>query len=134
MEVRPRSRVREKGVAQTKDAYEKFKAVARRERAIARPSIRPPPRARATRLKVIEMTRANTNAMFDFTESCRREVAVGVRRAFRPSMRALQFETSPAGQGARGLAQKGSRRRTAEPIKSGVSKAMKRSPNGKHSQ
>jgi phasin len=117
----------EKGVAQSKEAYEKFKATAEQNTEILETMY-----STATQgsteygLKLIEIARYNTNAAFTFVEklfgvktpSELIEVATAHSRT--------QFETlSAQGKELAGLAQKVATE-TAEPIKSGVEKAMKK--------
>ena len=117
----------EKGVAQTKDAYEKFKAVAEENTAMLETVYSTASKgANDYGLKVIEMARANTNAMFDFTESLFGVKSPSEFVELSTKHARTQFETL-TGQGKElaGLAQKVATE-TAEPIKSGVSKAMKK--------
>ena len=73
----------EKGVAQTKDAYEKMKAVAEQNTEMLETVYATASKGSTEYgLKVIEIARANTNAYFDFVEQpVRREVAVRAGRA-----------------------------------------------------
>jgi len=117
----------EKGVAQTKDAYEKFKAAAEENTEMLETVYTTASKGTTEYgLKVIEVARANTDAMFDYVEalfgvkSASEFVEVSTKHARE------HFETL-TGQGKElaGLAQKVATE-TAEPIKSGVSKAMKK--------
>ncbi len=117
----------EKGVAQSRDAYEKFKAVAEENTEMLETVYSTASQGSTEYgLKMIEITRYNTNAAFTFVEklfgvkspSDFVEVATAHSR--------MQFETLTAqGKELAGLAQKVATE-TAEPIKSGVSKAMKK--------
>lgn len=117
----------EKGVAQTKEAYEKIKAAAEENTEMLETVY-----STATQgsteygLKMIEIARFNTNAAFTFVEklfgvktpSELVEVATAHSR--------MQFETlSAQGKELAGLAQKVATD-TTEPLKAGVSKAMKK--------
>jgi phasin len=117
----------EKGVAQTKDAYEKFKAAAEENTEMLETVYTTASKGTTEYgLKVIEVARANTDAMFDYVEalfgvkSASEFVEVSTKHARE------HFETlSGQGKDLAGLAQKVATE-TAEPIKSGVSKAMKK--------
>ena len=61
----------EKGVAQTKEAYEKMKAVAEENTEMLETVYTTATKgATDYGLKVIEIARTNTNAMFDYMEAC----------------------------------------------------------------
>ena len=117
----------EKGVAQSKEAYEKFK-VAAEENSQMLETVYSTASKGATDygLKMIEMARANTSAMFDFTESLFGAKSPSELVELSTKHARAQFETL-TGQSKElaGLAQKVATD-TAEPIKSGVSKAMKK--------
>jgi phasin len=117
----------EKGVAQTKDAYEKMKATAEENTQMLETVYTTASKgATDYGLKVIEIARSNTDAMFDYMEAMfgvktpSEFVEVSTKHARE------QFETL-TGQSKvlAGLAQKVAMD-TAEPIKTGVSKAMKK--------
>ena len=117
----------EKGVAQTKDAYEKVKAAAEESTEMLEACYSTASKGSTEYgLKMIEIARANTNATFSFIESL-----FGVKSAselveLTTAHSRTQFETlSAQGKELAGLAQKVASD-TAEPIKSGVSKAMKK--------
>ena len=117
----------EKGVAQSKEAYEKFKAAADENTATLETVY-----SAATQgsteygLKVIEIARANTNAYFDFVGSLFGVKSPSELIELTTAHSRTQFETlSAQGKELAGLAQKVASD-TAEPIKSGVSKAMKK--------
>jgi len=117
----------EKGVAQTKDAYEKVKAAAEESTEMLEACYSTASKGSTEYgLKMIEIARANTNATFSFIESL-----FGVKSAselveLTTAHSRTQFETlSAQGKELAGLAQKVATD-TAEPIKSGVSKAMKK--------
>jgi phasin len=117
----------EKGVAQTKDAYEKMKAVAEENTEMLETVYTNASKGASDYgLKVIEIARFNTDTMFNYVEAM-----FGVKT---PSdfielstKHARQHFETLSGQGKElaGLAQKVATE-TAEPIKSGVSKAMKK--------
>ena len=117
----------EKGVAQTKEAYEKFKAAAEQNTEMLETVYTTASKGTTEYgLKVIEVARANTDAMFDYVEalfgvkSASEFVEVSTKHARE------HFETlSGQGKDLAGLAQKVATE-TAEPIKSGVEKAFKK--------
>ena len=117
----------EKGVAQTKDAYEKFKAVAEENTEMLETVYTTASKgANDYGLKVIEIARSNTEAMFDYVEAM-----FGVKTPSEfvelSTKHAREHFDALSGQSKElaGLAQKVATD-TAEPIKSGVSKAMKK--------
>jgi phasin len=117
----------EKGVAQTKDAYEKMKAVAEENTEMLETVYTNASKGASDYgLKVIEIARYNTDAMFNYVEAM-----FGVKTPsdfieLSTKHAREQFETlSGQGKELTGLAQKVATE-TAEPIKSGVSKAMKK--------
>jgi phasin len=117
----------EKGVAQTKDAYEKMKAVAEQGTEMLETCYSTASKGSTEYgLKMIEITRANTNAYFDFVESLFGVKSPSELVELSTAHARSQFETL-TGQGKElaALAQKVATD-TAEPIKSGVSKAMKK--------
>ena len=117
----------EKGVAQSKQAYEKFKAVAEENTEMLETVYTTASKgATDYGLKMIEIARANTDAMFDFTEALFTVKSPSEFVELSTKHARTQFETL-AGQSKElaGLAQKVATE-TAEPIKSGVSKAMKK--------
>ena len=117
----------EKGVAQSRDAYEKFKAVAEDNTAMLETVY-----SNATQgsteygLKVIEIARYNTNATFTFVEKLFNVKSPSDFVELATAHSRTQFETlSAQGKELAGIAQKVASE-TAEPIKSGVTKAMKK--------
>src|SRR5215208_1422039 len=117
----------EKGVAQSKATYEKFKAVAEDNTAMLETVYTSASKGTTDySLKVIEIARANTDAMFDFAEALFAVKSPSELIELSTKHAREQFETL-AGQSKElaGLAQKVATE-TAEPIKSGVSKAMKK--------
>lgn len=117
----------EKGVAQTKDTYEKFKAVAEQNTEMLETVY-----STATQgsteygLKVIEIARYNTNAAFTFVEKLFGVKSPSELIEVATAHSRMQFETLAAqGKELGTLVQKVATE-TAEPIKSGVSKAMKK--------
>ena len=117
----------QKGVAQTKDAYEKMK-VAAEENTQMLETVYSTASKGATDygLKMIEIARANTSAMFDFTESLFGVKSPSELVELSTKHARAQFETlSGQSKELAGLAQKVATD-TAEPIKTGVSRAMKK--------
>ena len=117
----------EKGVAQSRDTYEKFKAAAEQNTEMLETVY-----SNATQgsteygLKVLEVARANTDAMFDYVEAMFGVKSPSEFVELSTKHARAQFETL-TGQSKElaGLAQKVATD-TAEPIKTGVSKAMKK--------
>ena len=128
MEIPPAFReFAEKGVAQTKDAYEKFKAVAEENTAMLETAYTAASKGSTEYgLKVLEVARANTDAMFDYVEAMFGVKSPSEFVELSTKHAREHFETL-TGQGKElaGIAQKVATE-TAEPIKSGVSKAMKK--------
>src|SRR5215470_6257195 len=117
----------EKGVAQSRDAYEKIKAAAEQNTEMLETVY-----SNATQgsteygLKVIEIARFNTNAAFTFVEKLFGVKSPSELVEVATAHSRMQFETLTAqGKELGTLAQKLATE-TAEPIKSGVSKAMKK--------
>jgi phasin len=117
----------EKGVAQTKDAYEKMKAAAEESTEMLETCYSTASKGSTEYgMKLIEIGRTNTNAAFDYFESL-----FGVKSASElvevtTAHARSQFEALTAqGKELTALAQKVATD-TAEPIKTGVSKAMKK--------
>ena len=117
----------EKGVAQSRNAYEKFKAVAEENTEMLETVY-----SNATQgsteygLKVIEIARYNTNATFTFVEKLFGVKSPSEFVELATAHSRTQFETlSAQGKELAGIVQKVATD-TAEPIKSGVSKAMKK--------
>jgi phasin len=117
----------EKGVAQTRDAYEKMKAAAEHNTEMLETVY-----TNATQgsteygLKVIEIARFNTNAAFTFVEKLFGVKSPSELVEVATAHSRMQFETLTAqGKELGTLAQKVATE-TAEPIKSGVEKAMKK--------
>ena len=117
----------EKGVAQTKDAYEKFKAVAEENTHMLETVYATASKGSTEYgLKMIEVARANTDSMFNYVEALFGVKSPSDFIELSTKHARAQFETL-TGQGKElaGLVQKVATE-TAEPIKSGVSKAMKK--------
>ena len=117
----------EKGVEQTKANYEKFKAVAEENTEMLETVY-----SSATQgsteygLKMIEIARYNTNATFTFIEKLFGVTSPSQFIELATAHSRTQFETlSAQGKELGTLAQKVATE-TAEPIKSGVTKAMKK--------
>jgi len=117
----------EKGVAQTKDAYEKMKAVAEQNTEMLETVYSTATQgSTAYGLKVIEIARYNTNTAFSFVEKLFGVKSPSELIELTTAHSRTQFETlSAQGKELGTLAQKLATD-TAEPIKSGVSKAMKK--------
>ena len=117
----------EKGVAQTKDAYEKIKSVAEQNTAMLETVYSTASKGSTEYgLKVIDVARANTNAYFDFVGSLFGVKSPSELVELTTAHSRAQFETVTAqGKELAALAQKVATE-TAEPIKSGVEKAMKK--------
>ena len=117
----------EKGVAQTKDAYEKMRATAEQgTETLAACYSTASKGSTEYGLKVIEIARANTNAYFDFVGSLFGVKSPSELIELTTAHSRTQFETI-TGQGKElaALAQKVATD-SAEPIKSGVEKALKK--------
>ena len=117
----------EKGVAQSKENYEKFKAIAEENTEILETVYSTASKgATDYGLKTIEIARANTDAMFNYFESLFGVKSPSEFIELSTKHARSQFETL-TGQGKElaGIAQKVATE-TAEPIKAGVSKAMKK--------
>jgi phasin len=117
----------EKGVAQTKDAYEKFKAAAEENTAMLETAYTAASKGSTEYgLKVLEVARANTGAMFDYVEALFGVKSPSEFVELSTKHARDHFETL-TGQSKElaGIAQKVATD-TAEPIKSGVSRAMKK--------
>lgn len=117
----------EKGVAQSKENYAKFKATAEQNSEMLETVY-----TTATKgvsdygLKMIEIARANTTSMFDFAEAMFAVKSPSEFVELSTKHARTQFETmSGQGKELAGLAQKVATD-TAEPIKSGVEKAFKK--------
>ena len=117
----------EKGVAQTKDAYEKIKAVAEQNTAMLETVYSTASKGSTEYgLKVIEVARTNTNTYFDFVEKLFGVKSPSELVELTTAHSRTQFETATAqGKELAALAQKVATE-TAEPIKTGVSKALKK--------
>jgi phasin len=128
MEVPPAFReLAEKGAAQTKEAYEKMKAAAEASTEMLETSYATASKGTSDYgLKVIEIARTNTNTYFDFIESLFGVKSPSELVELTTAHSRTQFETlSAQSKELAGIAQKVATD-TAEPIKSGVSKAMKK--------
>ena len=117
----------EKGVAQTKDAYEKMKATAEQNTEMLETVYATASKGSTEYgMKVIEIARANTNAAFNYFESLFGVKSPSELVELTTAHSRAQFETATAqGKELAALAQKVATE-TAEPIKSGVEKAMKK--------
>jgi phasin len=117
----------EKGVAQTKDAYEKMKTAAEDHTAMLETCYSTASKGSTEYgMKVIEIARANTNAYFDFVGSLFGVKSPSELVELATAHSRSQYETLTAqGKELTALAQKVATD-TAEPIKSGVEKAMKK--------
>ena len=117
----------EKGVAQTKEAYEKMKAAAEEGTEMLETCYSTASKGSTEYgLKVIEIARSNTNAAFDFFGSLFTVKSPSELVELTTAHSRSQFETFTAqGKELTALAQKVATE-TAAPIKSGVEKAMKK--------
>ena len=117
----------EKGVAQTKDAYEKIKSVAEQNTAMLETVYSTASKGSTEYgLKVIEVARTNTNTYFDFVEKLFGVKSPSELVELTTAHSRTQFETATAqGKELAALVQKVATE-TAEPIKTGVEKAMKK--------
>jgi phasin len=115
----------ERGVAQAKDTYEKMKAAAEEATDVLETTYSTASKGASDYgLKVIEATRVNTNAAFDFaneliTAKTLSEVLELTSAHARKQFEALTQQSKELGALAQKVATE-----TAEPIKSGMSKAF----------
>lgn len=117
----------ERGVAQTKETYEKIKAAAEQATDVMETSYTAASKGASDYgLKVIELTRANTNAYFDFAEQFlgAKSLSEAVELATAHTRKQFEALTEQTKELA-ALAQKVAAE-SAEPIKAGVSKAMQK--------
>jgi phasin len=117
----------EKGVAQTRDAYEKMKATAEQNtETLAACYSTASKGSTEYGLKMIEIARTNTNAYFDFVGSLFGVKSPSELIELTTAHSRTQFETiTEQGKELATLAQKVAAD-SAEPIKSGVEKALKK--------
>jgi phasin len=117
----------EKGVAQTKEAYEKMKSAAEEGTQMLETSYATASKGSTEYgLKMIEIARSNANATFDFFSSLFGAKSPSEFVELATAHSRSQFETFTAqGKELTALAQKVATD-TAEPFKSGVEKAMKK--------
>jgi phasin len=117
----------EKGVSQAKEGYEKIKAASEEATDLLEETYSTASKGSADYgLKLIEVTRANTNAYFDFASQLFGVKSVSEMVELSTAHARKQFETMTAqGKELSSLAQKVATE-TAEPIKAGVGKAMKK--------
>jgi len=117
----------EKGVAQSRDAYEKFMAAVEENTEMLETVYSNVTQGSTEYgLKMIEIARYNTNATFTFVEKLFGVKSPSDFVELATAHSRTQFETlSAQGKELAGIAQKVATE-TAEPIKSGVSKAMKK--------
>ena len=117
----------EKGVAQTKDAYEKMKATAEQNTEMLEACYSTASKGSTEYgLKVIEVARTNANTYFDFVEKLFGVKSPSELIELTTAHSRTQFETiSEQGKQLAALAQKVATD-SAEPIKSGVEKALKK--------
>ena len=117
----------EKGVAQTKDAYEKMKAAAEESTEMLETCYSTASKGSTEYgMKLIEIARANTNATFDYFERLFGVKSPSEMVEISTAHARAQFETLTAqGKELATLAQKVATD-TAEPIKTGVNKALKK--------
>ena len=117
----------EKGVAQTKDAYEKMKAAAEQNTEMLETCYSTASKGSTEYgLKLVEIARFNTNVAFSFMEKLFSVKSPTELVELTTAHSRAQFETlSAQGKELTALAQKVATE-TAEPIKSGVNKAFKK--------
>jgi len=117
----------EKGIAQTKDAYEKMKATAEQNTEMLETVYSTASKGTTEYgMKLIEMSRANTNAAFDFFEKLFGVKSPTELAELSTAHARSQFETlSSQSKELASLCQKVATD-TAEPIKTGVATAMKK--------
>jgi phasin len=115
----------EKGVAQAKDTYEKMKAAAEEATDVMETTYTTASKGAADYgLKVIEAARVNTNAAFDFATELMTVKSLSEMVELSTAHARKQFEAfTQQGKDLGALAQKVATE-TAEPIKSGMSKAF----------
>ena len=115
----------ERGVAQAKDTYEKMKAAAEEATDILETTYSTATKGASDYgLKVIEAARANTNAVFDFAGEIMAAKTLSEVVELTNAHARKQFESlTQQGKELGALAQKVATE-TAEPIKSGMSKAF----------
>jgi phasin len=115
----------ERGVAQAKDTYEKMKAAAEEATDVLETTYSTATKGAADYgLKVIETTRVNTNAAFDFAGEVMAAKTLSEVVELTSAHARKQFETlSAQSKELSALAQKVATE-TAEPIKSGMNKAF----------
>jgi phasin len=117
----------EKGVSQAKEGYEKIKAASEEATDLLEETYSTASKGSADYgLKLIEVTRANTNAYFDFASQLFGVKSVSEMVELSTAHARKQFETITAqSKELTALAQKVATD-TAEPIKAGVGKALKK--------
>lgn len=117
----------EKGVSQAKEGYEKIKAASEEATDLLEETYSTASKGSADYgLKLIEVTRANTNAYFDFASQLFGVKSVSEMVELSTAHARKQFETLTAqSKELTSLAQKVATE-TAEPIKAGVGKALKK--------
>jgi phasin len=117
----------EKGVSQSKEAYEKMKAVAEENTQVLETVYTTASKgATDYGLKLVEIARANTDAMFDYVEAMFDVKTPSEFIELSTKHAREQFETLTGhSKELAGLAQKVATD-TAEPIKAGVGKVMKK--------
>ena len=119
--------IAEKSVAQAKESYEKMKSAAQDATDVLEDTYATATKGAADYgLKLIEVTRANTNAAFDFYSELMTVTSFSQAIELSTAQARKQFETATAqGKELAALVQKVAAE-TAEPIKDGVSKAFKK--------
>jgi phasin len=117
----------EKGVSQAKEGYEKIKAASEEATDLLEETYSTASKGSSDYgLKLIEVTRANTNAYFDFASQLFGVKSVSEMVELSTAHARKQFETMTAqSKELTALAQKVATD-TAEPIKAGVGKALKK--------
>jgi phasin len=117
--------IAERGVAQAKDTYEKMKAAAEEATDVLETTYSTASKGASDYgIKVIEVARANTNSVFDFANELLAAKTLSEVVELSSAHLRKQFETlSQQGKELGALAQKVATE-TAEPIKTGVTKAF----------
>ncbi len=116
----------ERGVAQAKDTYEKMKAAAEEATDVLETTYSTASKGASDYgLKVIEATRANTNAAFDFAGELLAAKTMSEVMELSSAHARKQFEAMTAQSKELGALAQKLAAETTEPLKSGMSKAFK---------
>ena len=116
----------ERGVAQAKDTYEKMKAAAEEATDVLETTYSTASKGASDYgLKVIEATRSNTNAAFDFASELLAAKTMSEVMELSSAHARKQFEAMTAQSKELGALAQKLAAETTEPLKSGMSKAFK---------